>query len=63
MPERKKLLRTQRWLRCLEEDRRDYALANEIASRGERTFSFEEVIEAVKTNARTRHRKPRKIKN
>jgi hypothetical protein len=63
MPERKKLQKTQRWQRRLEEDRRDYALANEIASRGEPTFSLEEVIEVLKTNARTRQRKPRKIKN
>jgi hypothetical protein len=61
MPERKKLQRTQHWQRRLEEDRRDYALANEIASKGEPTFSPEEVIAILKTTARTRHRKPRKI--
>jgi hypothetical protein len=61
MPEPKKLNRTQEWQRRLEEDRRDYALAHEIASRGEPTFSLEEVIAILKTNARTRHKKPRKI--
>jgi thioredoxin-like negative regulator of GroEL len=63
MPEQKKLHRAQRWLKRLEEDRRDYALANEIVSRGEPTFSLEEVIEVLRTDERTQHGKPRKSKS
>jgi hypothetical protein len=60
MPERKKLSKTQRWLKGLEEDRRDYTLATEVVSRAEPTFSLEQVTATLNTTARTRHRKPRK---
>ena len=62
MPEPRKLGKTRQWLRSLEEDRRDYDLAHKIASQNEPTFPLEEVREIISAAARTRHKKPRKMK-
>jgi hypothetical protein len=61
MPQTEKMNRTRALLTLLDEDRLDYESASRILMANEPSYSLEEVKAELRTKARTRHRKPRKI--
>jgi len=52
---------TRKWLARLDEDRHDSELATNILCENQQTYPLEQIKREIYANARTRHRKPRKL--
>lgn len=61
MTRQKSLILTRKWMEKLDQDRLDSELATNVLRESEQTYSLEQVKLEISANARTRHRKPRKI--